>query len=812
MVMTLPRRSYRLTVSTAFALMIVGVFPALSPSAFAQTGSMGKPPPTPTPPPWPLPSSQAMELEALPSIINPGDDQVQLPVRDQNSIALANQGFTATISLSKMFSIGYASLQVQLDSTVGAMTKTRRLTIRLTPVDRHLPSTRAMTMDFPMEFPQGSSKASLSQAFPKWTVGNSYRVDVIEDGSVLDGYTESIGLPWPRWANRSSSDALTNQLFVQCFSFGDHQDIPKTSSELLLDHREMSWLLQVGEDDDVPKDWRLMRDINCMIVSEERLGNLKRLPTIRDWIMMGGTLVVLGSDDPEQLSQTLDLALPQSVEQQQEYESAILYTGNLARGRETVWSNWIKSAEQLERITELERTGPMGQASSASSQERLEYQPSPIPNVLTHGLVAGTAAERLQVSKDYLQQFREDAKEFEEAWNQGFEKQVGGGLVIGLPANGLNTSHGVIELCDRIGFRRSSILQRGVDPVLGDSRRRRWLIPGVAQPPVYTFIGILTLFVILVGPLAYRWTTRGHRSHLMFFIAPVLALITTVSMFSYSIVADGFGTTMRVRQLTWIDVKSGDAVERTRSTLFSGISPRNGLKFDPHAEVMLYPDERQLGWAAMPQDIREVRHRVLLDSEQQTFSSSWLPSRTQNQFVNHQVRRGLGTVRFVDLKPFDTSATNLSGASKTSVVSSLPFDLQDVFVRSVDGRYWMLDQLKAGETADMNWVMDVRVATKGLGDLYNRHRPIGVTTESSGRRSRRNRLRDLVIYINREISQDRPPVTDGAIEDWLGENLFTKGVLPPGTFVAVSEVSPDAIPVENASTVESVRYVMGTIQ
>ena len=254
--------------------------------------------------------------------------------------------------------------------------------------------------NFLRDFSRGSSKANLSRAFPKWTVGNSYRVDVIEDGSVLDGYTESIGLPWPRWANRSSSDALTNQLFVQCFSLGNHPDIPRTSSELLLDHRDMSWVLQVGEDDDLPKDWRLMRDINCMIVSKERLGELKRLPTIRDWIMMGGTLVVLGSDDPEQLSQTLDLALIQSAEQQQEYETTILYTGDMARARETQWSDWIKSAEQLQKITELERARSMGQANRGSSQERLEYQPSPPPSVLTQGLIVGTAAERLRGSKE----------------------------------------------------------------------------------------------------------------------------------------------------------------------------------------------------------------------------------------------------------------------------------------------------------------------------------------------------------------------------------------------------------------------------
>ena len=44
-----------------------------------------------------------------------------------------------------------------------------------------------------------------------------------------------------------------------------------------------------------------------------------------------------------------------------------------------------------------------------------------------------------------------------------------------------------IEMLEKIvGYRVSPLLRRGVDPLMGDSRHRRWLIPGVAEPPVYT--------------------------------------------------------------------------------------------------------------------------------------------------------------------------------------------------------------------------------------------------------------------------------------------------------------------------------------
>ena len=106
---------------------------------------------------------------------------------------------------------------------------------------------------------------------------------------------------------------------------------------------------------------------------------------------------------------------------------------------------------------------------------------------------------------------------------------------------------------------------------------KKWLVPGVAQPPVYVLVTLLTIFVILVGPVAYRRTTKAGRGHLMFVIAPVLAVVTTVSMFAYGLAADGVSTIARIRQITWVDGATGAAGERVRATYFAPISPGDGL-------------------------------------------------------------------------------------------------------------------------------------------------------------------------------------------------------------------------------------------
>ena len=97
------------------------------------------------------------------------------------------------------------------------------------------------------------------------------------------------------------------------------------------------------------------------------------------------------------------------------------------------------------------------------------------------------------------------------------------------------------EMIKRLAVEKSSpTLRRGVDPLAGSERFLDWRIPGISEPPVYTFIGFLSTF--FVGPVAYWQTKRIGRPYLMFAIAPVLTAITTLSMLGYSIIADGFGS------------------------------------------------------------------------------------------------------------------------------------------------------------------------------------------------------------------------------------------------------------------------------
>ncbi|MEM1067958.1 MAG: hypothetical protein AAGI63_03605 [Planctomycetota bacterium] len=378
---------------------------------------------------------------------------------------------------------------------------------------------------------------------------------------------------------------------------------------------------------------------------------------------------------------------------------------------------------------------------------------------------------------------------------------VGGGQVLAITSDvSGNTSLLLTVLSQTNGFRNSPLLRRGVDPMLGNRRFFEWMIPGVAQPPVYTFMGLLTLFVILVGPIAYRRTAKVGRSYLMFIIAPLLAIATTIAMFTYGIVSDGFGTLTRVRQLTWVDGASGEAAERVRATYFAGIRPTEGLTFLPDAEVFAFQEGTGIAWEQLSEIPSATLGTVTLQSDKQAFSSSFLPSRQQRQFVTFLPRPKIGSLSL-------TPAAN--GLDAPTVSNGFDFALRSLILRDPGGEYWMVDELGPGQSAMCKPAEQV---SKKLGNMYTDYVPVAQTRQASGQ-ARRNRrfIYDLLYRINEEVDR-RVAVSNGVFETWLQQQLQTVGEIPPSHFIAFSDVTEDVLAVKECEVTESIRYVFGTMQ
>jgi hypothetical protein len=286
-----------------------------------------------------------------------------------------------------------------------------------------------------------------------------------------------------------------------------------------------------------------------------------------------------------------------------------------------------------------------------------------------------------------------------------------------------------------------------------------------------------------------------------------LALLTTVIMFGYGIAADGFSPIARIRQLTWVDGASGDAGERVLATYFAPIRPRGGLTFPGDAEVVGIRRPDHKSWNERHQLSGEPLGTVVVTEDSQRFSSSFLPSREQRQFVTHRPRFGIGRLRL-------QQSTGLIAASK--VINEFGFQLKDAILRDRQGVYWHVMNLESGGTAQAE-KLGSEAASVVLGKYYLDNRPLAVRGQGNSSNAYRNfyntDVYDFMSLLEGSVvnaANTRHPVTDG-FESWLQRHLQSQSEIPEGYFVAISDVEEDVSALKGCVLQDSVRYVFGTL-
>jgi hypothetical protein len=195
-----------------------------------------------------------------------------------------------------------------------------------------------------------------------------------------------------------------------------------------------------------------------------------------------------------------------------------------------------------------------------------------------------------------------------------------------------------------IGMRRTQRwdARHGMTPDSANTEFAKFLVPGVGLAPVSEFRILITLFVLLIGPLNYWWLKRAKRLHLMVLTVPLAAAVTTAGLFAYAIVADGFDTRVRAHSYTRLDQRSGDAVCWTRLSYYAGLSPGKGLTIP--ADIAMYPILP--AWAG-DWSVGEQRDLVW-DANEARLTQGWLNSRTPTQYLSVRSRKSPHHVEVLD--------------------------------------------------------------------------------------------------------------------------------------------------------------------
>jgi hypothetical protein len=153
-------------------------------------------------------------------------------------------------------------------------------------------------------------------------------------------------------------------------------------------------------------------------------------------------------------------------------------------------------------------------------------------------------------------------------------------------------------------------------------------IPGVGGVQARTYLVILFVFTILIGPVNYVLLRRRRQQALIVLTVPLISLAFLFLLGGYVVAGEGFNVRSRAATLTLLDQTRQLAVTRGLVSLYAaGTAPSGGLRFPRDTAVFpVVPTGRPF-------------EDLSLDlSDQQAFSGGLLRARTPANFETVQVR------------------------------------------------------------------------------------------------------------------------------------------------------------------------------
>ncbi len=213
----------------------------------------------------------------------------------------------------------------------------------------------------------------------------------------------------------------------------------------------------------------------------------------------------------------------------------------------------------------------------------------------------------------------------------------------------------------------------------------RNLITSVGKPPVWVFAVLVAVLSTLIGPGLLYVTGRLKRRSMLILLVPVVSLLATSIIVAYSILHEGFGTSIRITGVMAVDAKTGNGFAWSRQNYFSGIPPRDGLHFSAATYVRpVIEEDENYRYPSNPFTL--VSTYVDLTDDSQIWRN-WLRARQQQQMlVGHKIKTQVP----IACKP---SADFKSAALKNLTAATLPF----VVVRGDGDYYYLAEELSPGE-------------------------------------------------------------------------------------------------------------------
>jgi hypothetical protein len=220
-----------------------------------------------------------------------------------------------------------------------------------------------------------------------------------------------------------------------------------------------------------------------------------------------------------------------------------------------------------------------------------------------------------------------------------------------------------------------------------EANRDYWnfLIPGIGQAPVYGFMGMIGIFMLVIGPVNFYFLKRAKRLALLLVTVPIAAALFTMGLILFAFFSDGFSTRARLRSFTILD--QGRAACISRHTYFAAFVPSDGLQFP--ADTAAYPLHNQPWNHATGYQDHFFGTSSVWQNDKLILRSRYLGAREQRQFM---VQRSANTQAELKVVAKPASSDSKTPASVT-VENRLGVAIEMCLLNDAAGNVFMVRDL-----------------------------------------------------------------------------------------------------------------------
>jgi hypothetical protein len=194
--------------------------------------------------------------------------------------------------------------------------------------------------------------------------------------------------------------------------------------------------------------------------------------------------------------------------------------------------------------------------------------------------------------------------------------------------------------------------------------------------PVRGIVIIMLAFVIIIGPVNIIYLNRRNRRTWMLWTIPAISFATTLIIFAYSFLREGFTPDTRIAGLTVLDQTSHRATTVGAEAFYCPLTPSGGLNFDYGTEVtpLVHAGYGGSG-SARDVDWTQTQH----------FQHGWISARVPAYFHLRKTETRRERIQIV----------NENG--KLQIVNGLGAPIKSLWIADADMNIYQADNIAAGQ-------------------------------------------------------------------------------------------------------------------